>query len=130
MRALSDIATRRTEARTNLARAKASYDALRATSPEGLPQVVQSELITRLKGELAVTESEYGEKSRLFKDDWPGMQTLKGKLEQGRARVEQETNAIVQERAASPPRAITARRRRSTGTWTASSGASRAPPRT
>ena len=95
MRALSDIATRRTEARTNLARAKASYDALRATSPEGLPQVVQSELITRLKGELAVTESEYGEKSRLFKDDWPGMQTLKGKLEQGRARVEQETNTIV-----------------------------------
>lgn len=96
LRALSDISSHRTESRTNLARAKAVYDALRTTPAEGLPQVVQSDLITRLKQELALVEAEYSEKSRLFKDDWPGMQKLRGKLEQGRARVEQETAAIAQ----------------------------------
>jgi capsular exopolysaccharide synthesis family protein len=94
LKALSDIASRRTQAQTVLAEKEAAYRSALATPSAALPQVVASDLIARLKQERASLEAEYSEKSRLFKDDWPGMQQLRSKLEQSQARLDTETEDI------------------------------------
>ena len=60
-----------------------------------MPEVLNSTLISRLRAEYAAYEAEYTEKSKLFKDGWPGLQTLKSKLEQAHERLELETRRIV-----------------------------------
>ncbi|HEX4823527.1 MAG TPA: polysaccharide biosynthesis tyrosine autokinase [Candidatus Polarisedimenticolaceae bacterium] len=94
MKALSDIATKRTEARTVLAQKEAAYKAALATPAAALPEAQKSELIARLKQEYASYEAEYSEKSKLFKDEWPGMQQLKSKMEQAETRLDLETEEI------------------------------------
>jgi capsular exopolysaccharide synthesis family protein len=94
LKALSDISERRTEAQTSLARAKAAHDAARNAPPEALPEVLESDLISRLKQEYASYEAEHSEKARLFKDGWPGMQTLRSKLDQAAERLDLETQRI------------------------------------
>lgn len=94
LKALSDIASRRTEAQTRLAEKEAAYRAARDTPSSALPQVLASELIARLKEEHASLEAQYSEKAKLFKDDWPGMQQLRSKLEQTQARLDLETEEI------------------------------------
>ncbi len=94
LKALSDISAKRTEALTVLAQKEAAYKAALASSPEALPEVLHSDLISRLKEEYASYEAEYSEKSRQFKDDWPGMQTLHSKLEQARERLDIEIREI------------------------------------
>ncbi len=90
MKALSDIAAKRTQARTVLAAKEATYNAVTATPAAALPEVQRSELISRLKQEYATYEAEYSEKSKLFKDEWPGMQQLRSKMEQARTRLNVE----------------------------------------
>lgn len=90
MKALSDIAGKRTEARTVMAVKEAGYKAALATPAAALPEVQRSELISRLKQEYAAYEAEYSEKSKLFKDEWPGMQQLRSKMEQARSRLDLE----------------------------------------
>src|SRR5262249_56825650 len=82
MKALSDIAAKRTLAQTTLAEKEARYKAVVATPAAALPEAVSSELIARLKQEYAEYEAAYSEKSKQFKDDWPGMQQLRPKMEQ------------------------------------------------
>jgi capsular exopolysaccharide synthesis family protein len=94
LKALSDIASKRTTAQTVLAEKEAAYRAALATPSEALPQVLESDLIARLKEEHAALEAAYSEKSRLFKDDWPGMQQLKSKLDQSEQRLHAETEDI------------------------------------
>lgn len=94
MKALSDIAARRTQARTVLAAKQAAYRAAVATPASALPEVQRSELIARLKQEYAAYEAEYSEKSKLFKDDWPGMQQLRSKMDQARERLDLEIEEI------------------------------------
>ena len=94
LKALSDISERRTEAQGTLAQKEAAYKAVVGSSPEALPDVLHSDLISRLKEEYAGYEAEYYEKSRRFKDDWPGMQALKSKLDQARERLDLETREI------------------------------------
>jgi capsular exopolysaccharide synthesis family protein len=94
LKALSDVAERRTEAQTRLAQAEASYRAVLDASPDALPEVLNSNLINQLKQEYAAYEAEYSEKSRLFKEDWPGLQTLRSKLDQATRRLELETQRI------------------------------------
>ncbi|MBZ5639479.1 MAG: hypothetical protein LAO51_12100, partial [Acidobacteriia bacterium] len=97
MKALSDISQRRTEAQGTLAQKEAAYKALLSSPPGALPEVLHSDLISRLKQEYAGYEAEYSEKSRRFKDDWPGMQTLRSKLDQARDRLDLETREIARE---------------------------------
>lgn len=97
LKALADVAARRTQARAVLAEKEAAYRAVRESTPDALPEVLRSDLIARLKQEYASYEADYSEKSRLFKDDWPGMQTLHSKLEQARDRLELETAAIARQ---------------------------------
>ena len=94
IKALSDIAAKRTQARTVLAAKEAAYRAAQTTPAASLPEVQRSELISRLKQEYAAYEAEYSEKSRLFKDEWPGMQQLRSKMEQAKTRLEVEIEEI------------------------------------
>ena len=94
MKALSDIATKRTEARTVLAQKEAAYKAALSTPAAALPEAQKSDLIARLKQEYAAYEAEYSEKSKLFKDEWPGMQQLRSKMEQAKTRLDLETEEI------------------------------------
>ncbi len=94
LKALSDIAAMRTQARTVLAAKEAAYRAALATPAAALPEAQRSELISRLKQEYAAYEAEYSEKSKLFKDEWPGMQQLRSKMEQARSRLDVETEEI------------------------------------
>ncbi len=94
MRALSDIAVKRTEARTVLAAKEAAYRAALATPAAALPEAQKSELIARLKQEYASYEAEYSEKSKVFKDEWPGMQQLRSKMEQAKSRLDLEVEEI------------------------------------
>lgn len=94
LKALSDLSERRTAVRAALAEKEAVYRAVTGASPDALPEVLRSDLISRLKQEYAAYEAEYSEKTRLFKDDWPGMQTLRSKLDQSRKRLDLETQEI------------------------------------
>lgn len=94
MRALADVAERRTSARAVLAEKEAAYAAARETPDEALPEALRSDLIARLKQDRATLEAEIAQKAKTFKDDWPEMVTLRGKLEQTEARLAEETAAI------------------------------------
>jgi capsular exopolysaccharide synthesis family protein len=94
LRALSDIAQRRTAAQAVLAEKEAAYRAVRESSPEALPEVLHSDLIERLKAEHAQYEAELSEKSELFKDGWPEIETLKSRIEQVRSQLRRETDEI------------------------------------
>jgi succinoglycan biosynthesis transport protein ExoP len=97
LRALSDVAQKRTEARALLAQREAAYRAVASSPPDALPEVLHSDLIARLKQEYAGYEAEYSEKSRTFKDDWPEMQTLRSKLDQARERMALEAETIARQ---------------------------------
>ncbi|HEX6850972.1 MAG TPA: polysaccharide biosynthesis tyrosine autokinase [Candidatus Polarisedimenticolaceae bacterium] len=94
MRALADVAERRTQARAVLAEKEAAWTAVRSTPDEALPETLRSDLIARLRQDRASLEAEIAQKGKTFKDDWPGMVTLRGKLEQTEARLASETAAI------------------------------------
>jgi capsular exopolysaccharide synthesis family protein len=94
MKALSDIAAKRTQARTVLAAKEAAYHASLATPAAALPEAQRSELIARLKQEYASYEAEYSEKAKVFKDEWPGMQQLRSKMEQAKSRLDLEIEEI------------------------------------
>lgn len=97
LQALEDIGDERTAAQTKLARAQARFDAVREASPEALPEVLESDLIVRLRQEYAAYEAQYSERSRRFREDWPGMQNLRSKLEAARERLDVETARIAQQ---------------------------------
>jgi len=94
LKALSEIARRRTEAQAALAEKEATYRAVSNAPDEALPEVLRSDLIARLKHDYATLEAQYREKSGRFKEDWPELETLRAKLEQARARLEEETAEI------------------------------------
>jgi succinoglycan biosynthesis transport protein ExoP len=96
IKALSDIAAKKTQAQTLLAQREARYKAVQDTPAEALPETLSSDLISRLKQEYAQYEAEYSEKSKQFKDEWPGMQQLRSKMDRARDRLTQETEELGQ----------------------------------
>lgn len=94
LRSLAEVASRRTEAQTALAKAEASWKALQATPDEAVPEVQRSDLIARLKQEYALYEAQAREMAEQFKDEWPELQTLRSKLEQAQQRLLLETEQI------------------------------------
>lgn len=92
--AVMDTAQKRTVAQTRLTQAEASLSAVQQTDPAALVEVLESDLIARLRQEYAGYEAEYSEKARRFKDDWPGMQVLRSKLDQARERLDMEVERI------------------------------------
>ncbi len=94
LKALKDVAEKRTQAQTVLAEKEAAYRSVTSTPASALKEVLSSELIARLKQEYALYEAEYSEKSRRFKDGWPGLQQLQSKLDQAQERLASETEEI------------------------------------
>ena len=94
LQALEDVAEQRTRAQTTLARAEATYRTVKEAPPEALREVLESNLIVRLREEHAQYEAELSEKSERFKHDWPGLRTLQSKLDQARRRLDLETQRI------------------------------------
>jgi capsular exopolysaccharide synthesis family protein len=94
MQALADVSKRRTEAQGELARKEAAWRSVQGVADEALPEVLRSPLIERLKAEHATYEADLSQKSRLFRDDWPELQSLRSKLEQVRERLDIETQEI------------------------------------
>lgn len=94
LQALKAISERRTAAQTTLAKAQADHEATLAAPTDALAEVLNSDLIARLRQEYAAYEAELTEKSRQFKDGWPGMQTLESKFEQAKLRLDVETERI------------------------------------
>ena len=97
LRALQDVAVRRTEAQARLAQTEATYGAVKNAEPDALPEVLNSPLIARLREEYAQNEAIFSEKSRKFKGQWPGMQTLKSKLDQSKLRLALETARVARQ---------------------------------
>ncbi len=97
LQALQEISDQRTAAQTAVARAEATRKGVLHAGADGLPEVLNSALIGRLRAEYAATEAEYTEKSRLFKDDWPEMQTLGSQLERAKERLNLETQRIFEQ---------------------------------
>lgn len=93
-KALQEIASRRTEAQTTLAQARAHWDAIRDAEPEALPEVLTSPLISQMRGEYAGYEAEIREMEGRFRPDWPGLRTLRSKLEQVGERLALESSQI------------------------------------
>ena len=94
LRALQDTSERLTAVRTTLAQAEAHHRSVMETTPDALSDVMRSELIARLRQEYATYEAEHSEKSRRFKEGWPGVEVLESKLEQARTRLELEIERI------------------------------------
>ena len=95
--AVKDTAQRRTAAQVRLAESEAVWRAVQQSEPGALTEVLNSNLIARLRQEYAVYEAEYTEKSSRFKDDWPGMHVLKSKLEQAAERLDLEVARIAEQ---------------------------------
>lgn len=95
--AVRDTAGRLTGAKIRLAEAEATWRAVQETEPAALADVLESSLLSGLRQNYAAYEAEYSEKARRFKDDWPGMQVLKSKLDQARQRVDLEVERIAEQ---------------------------------
>ncbi len=63
---------------------EARYQELRNTAPDAIADTVSGGLVSQLKNEQSKLEREYSDKLNLFKPEWPAMQELKTKIEQGR----------------------------------------------
>jgi len=79
-RALADIDHRRNEGKARLMAAEARFLAVVETAPDGLPEVLQSSVITHLRQERALLERQQDEMARKFSDDWPPLLHLREKL--------------------------------------------------
>jgi capsular exopolysaccharide synthesis family protein len=97
LQALREVALREATVATGRAEAEARYRTVQGMAPDALPEVLQSELVGRMREEYARYEAEYTQNSRRFKDDWPGMQTLKSKLEQAQRRLQMEIDQLAKQ---------------------------------
>ncbi|TDI48155.1 MAG: hypothetical protein E2P01_05765 [Acidobacteria bacterium] len=62
---------RYTTARTRLAVAEAGYEAVQDASPDGIPEVLNSPLITHLRQRQAELERQFSQMSERFAPEWP-----------------------------------------------------------
>jgi len=83
-----------TKAQINRINLEAHYRELMNKSYEDYPEVINNPLIQNLKAEYSRLESEYTQKSQIFKPDYPEMQSLKSKIEALKKRIDTETKNI------------------------------------
>ena len=83
-----------TKAQINRINLEAHYRELMNKSYEDYPEVINNPLIQNLKAEYSKLESEYTQKSQIFKPDYPEMQSLKSKMEALKRRIDTETKNI------------------------------------
>ncbi len=92
--ALADLNAKLTEARGRFAIAEARWRSVQKASPDSLPEVLNSPLISRLKEEHAAVERRYSQMAERFKSDWPPLQQVQEELAQAIERLNIETETI------------------------------------
>jgi len=97
LRALQGISTDRTLAQSAVANAEARYRAVMEADDQSLPQIASSSHIAQLRTQQAALATEYAEKSKLFKDEWPELQQLKTKLAETQQQLENEIGRLAME---------------------------------
>jgi capsular exopolysaccharide synthesis family protein len=96
-RALSEISHRFTDAKGRLAVAEARYRSVRDVTPDSLPEVMNSSLISTLRREYAELERRHRQMAERFKPDWPPMKELLEEMSQARERLDVESRGIARQ---------------------------------
>jgi polysaccharide biosynthesis transport protein len=81
-------------AREKRAAIEAQYQQMQKTTGQGLPQILQSSMIQRLKESLAQLEAEYAESLRIYKPDYPKMQQLREQIAHVQAKIDEEVENV------------------------------------
>lgn len=92
--ALADLNSRLTEARGRRASAEARWNSVQRAAPDALPEVMNSQLIGKLREEYASVEREHSRMAERFKPDWPALRELTESMTQSRERLRVEIEAI------------------------------------
>ncbi|UHQ18457.1 polysaccharide biosynthesis tyrosine autokinase [Lysobacter sp. KIS68-7] len=77
---LSELNAQLAQAQSARIRAEAAWDQARAGDGLGMPQVVQSPLIQKLRESRSLLAAQYQEQARTFKADYPDMKRLAGQI--------------------------------------------------
>ncbi len=93
-RALAETNLRYTGAKTRLAGAQASYDAVRDAPPDGLPEVLNSPVIQHLRQRQAELERRVSQMSERFAPEWPPLIQVREELAKAEEQLEQESESI------------------------------------
>ena len=91
----ADLNAAYTQAQINRIKAEASYRELKSLKVDSLPQFVNNDLIHDHKTEYTRIKNEYEEKSKTFKPSYPGMITLKARLDSMRRELQNEIKKAV-----------------------------------
>ncbi len=92
--ALAGLNQRYVDARGRLARAEAQLNAVANASPDALPEVMNSPLISKLRQEHAVIERRSSQMAERFHPGWPALQQAEKEQAQSLSRLEEETQKI------------------------------------
>ncbi len=93
---LEEINRSLAEAEAELIRHESEYRQARKEGPASLPQVMESPMISALKGQYAQMQSEYQKKSAIFYDAYPEVNALKMRMKSLQTQIEQEQQKIFQ----------------------------------
>jgi capsular exopolysaccharide synthesis family protein len=93
---LNEISKRLTEARAARIAAEADHSIIDGRASDSLPAVIASPLVQSLKTDVSRLETKQAEVGEFFLDGSPQLRELNSQLKQARARLDRETNRIVQ----------------------------------
>ena len=93
-RQLEDLNLAYTEAEADMIAKKVNYQQASGQGHASLPQVLESELIARLKENYAQLKSEYDDLKITFHDDYPKVRNLKTRMASIEGRIKQEEERI------------------------------------
>jgi len=91
----NEVSTAYTDAQIERIRAETNFRELKNLNLEAMPQYVNNPLIQSLRTNYAQLKSEYMEKSKTFKPDYPEMIELRAKLDSVRGELETEIKRAV-----------------------------------
>jgi polysaccharide biosynthesis transport protein len=94
LKTLNDLSNTYTQAQAIRIDREARYAALQNSSPEGLPEVMDSKLIQDLTAKSAELTRRRAELSGKYKPDWPEMVRLQREIDETRERLETERRSI------------------------------------
>ena len=94
LKRLNDLSDAYTRAQAERIAKEARYAALRESSPEDLPEVLDSRLIQDLTAKYAELNRQQAELSQKFKPDWPEMVRLRRQIAETRERLDSERMGI------------------------------------
>lgn len=93
-RALEETNQRYTTARTRLAVAEAGYEAVQDASPGGIPEVLNSPLITHLRQRQAELERQFSQMSERFAPEWPPLIQVREELSKANQQLQTTSESI------------------------------------